>query len=331
MSTANSSELSSSWLTRWLRLHSPSAPQPERPLLLGVSGGLDSMTLWHLLHQSGLPYAVSHIAYGLRGADSAAEVALIEQTCEVRQVQLHLARPAFSPGTKLQERARRVRQEIWSELMLSHAALVLAHHANDQVETVLMRLSRGTGPQGLAGMREVSAGVLRPLLGFAREALTAFAKTHHVAYLEDASNATDCYTRNKFRHQVLPPLTHVEPRTLTAVCTTAQQQQELLDFAAAQVEQVLAQALLPLPANLTAHQLLTGPFDRPQLACISGLSALLDFWLGADTFGSQTISDIVQALKDGQPHRRHFFSKCRTRCCVIAGQRVWLEQRQMAV
>lgn len=193
-----------------------------RPALVAVSGGMDSMALWHALRAAGYgDLVVVHVDHGLRGADSAAdaefvgaEAARLGTLCEIRRVAV--ADFAAERRCSLETAARELRYRAIAAVAreTGRPRVFLAHHADDQVETVLMRLFRGAGARGLAGMAEeslrqvegIELTLLRPLLKVPREAIAAYAHAHGVAWREDASNASAFALRNRVRHRLLPEI-----------------------------------------------------------------------------------------------------------------------------
>lgn len=184
-------------------------------VVVGVSGGLDSVVLARLLATAGLDLAVCHVNYGLRGEESDSDEAFVRELAE------ELDAPCFVRCVSLSEvgnRQAEARQERYS--FFEHTAIetgsgfvAVGHHQDDQVETVLLNLMRGAGVNGLAGMstsRPISYGsavqLIRPLLGWSRKQLFSLARSNKWSWREDASNADETYTRNALRHRVLPEL-----------------------------------------------------------------------------------------------------------------------------
>ncbi|HEX5066512.1 MAG TPA: tRNA lysidine(34) synthetase TilS [Myxococcota bacterium] len=211
-------------------------------VLVASSGGLDSTVLAHALAQ--LPrhlrveVALAHVHHGLRGAEAdldAESVAALARELGVplalRRVDPRARRAGRSSRARptLQEAARELRYAALYEMAgeLGASRIATAHHADDQVETVFLRLLRGTGPDGLAGIPERSSdGVLvRPLLRIPREVLRAYAASQGLAWREDASNASPRYARNRLRARWLPALTaDFNPRLLRVVADLAEAQ-----------------------------------------------------------------------------------------------------------
>lgn len=180
-----------------------------RPVV-GVSGGVDSMVLLHLMTSFGLSPFVAHVNYGLRGTDSDHDQQLVEETCSRLGLRLHVLTVDESPSTgeSTQVWARRVRYAWFEQLAkrLGVGVVVTAHHMDDQAETILINLMRGTGPEGLSGMtgtRPLGEGgeimLVRPLLEASRWQIQAYAGQHGIAWREDRSNRDPAYGRTRAR------------------------------------------------------------------------------------------------------------------------------------
>ena len=193
----------------------------RKKLLVGVSGGRDSMVLLHALLGAGFKnLVVCHLNHTLRGRSSDADARLV--VSEARRAGLRLehakartAEFAASEKKSLELAARELRMAFFQECAAREKtkSLILAHHADDQVETCLFNFLRGTGAAGLGGMKPISQlgklTVHRPLLGVTRTQIEDFRKRHKVRFREDASNAGLEHTRNKLRHRVMPLLSEI--------------------------------------------------------------------------------------------------------------------------
>lgn len=187
-------------------------PLKEYELLLACSGGVDSMVLVHACVKENIPVAVLHVNYGLRGAESDADEQLVRDFCQVEGIKLqviHCTEEQFrAPGTNLQAAARDVRRKAfvdWINRSPKHRVL-LAHHADDQIETFFLQLFRGSGTFGLGGMHEERDGIIRPFLSLSKSDLKAYALENKIHWREDQSNASSYYLRNLFRNELLPEL-----------------------------------------------------------------------------------------------------------------------------
>lgn len=191
----------------------------NEPVLAGVSGGVDSMVLMHLLAQRG-SVQVAHLNHQLRGRSSEADEGLVRKTAEKWGMCCHVERAkvrevARKSGISIEMAARQCRHKFFARLArkLGIRKLALAHHADDQVELFFLRLLRGAGPEGLAGMAEVAPSfadpqltIVRPLLGVTKEELRAYAAEHDIPFAEDATNASASILRNRIRNKLIPLL-----------------------------------------------------------------------------------------------------------------------------
>ncbi|MGB0280313.1 MAG: tRNA lysidine(34) synthetase TilS [Flavobacteriaceae bacterium] len=150
-------------------------------ILVAVSGGVDSVVLAHLLSKCGYDFEVAHVNYKLRGSDSDRDEKLVSELAASLQVPFHNdTRPIAPNDSGIQEKARELRYAWFLELKEKHQydAVLTAHHADDQIETLFMRLSRGSGVEGLGGILAKNGFLIRPLLPFFKEELLAYAKAN---------------------------------------------------------------------------------------------------------------------------------------------------------
>lgn len=196
-------------------------------LLVAVSGGIDSMCLMEKVRQGGEPFAVAHCNFGLRGTESDADEALVRSRAAAIGAVCHVKRfdtAAFATENKIsiEMAARRLRYHWFGELCreYGYSGVAVAHNANDNAETLILNLLRGTGLKGLTGMKaegfipdpEFSdIPLLRPLLGMTREDIEAFAAEYGITWREDHTNAQNEYKRNKIRNQVFPVFKEINP------------------------------------------------------------------------------------------------------------------------
>lgn len=204
-------------------------------LLLAVSGGIDSIVLTDLVYKSGFDFVIAHCNFQLRGDESKRDETFV-RSLEIKYgkpvlvKQFDTEKYAAENKLSIQEAARDLRyawfEEIvnsqWSMVnkdasLIHHSPLtiqlVTAHNANDNIETMLMHFFRGTGIHGLTGIPEQDTArkMIRPLLFAKREAIMAYAKENNLPWVEDSSNASDKYTRNFFRLQLIPAVKEVYP------------------------------------------------------------------------------------------------------------------------
>ena len=231
---------------------------PNSHLIVAASGGLDSMVLLHLL--SHLPkdarplLTVAHLNHGLRRSESAEDQRLVKSICEKSRLPfvthtLDSVTITNAHRQTIEEAARSLRYQ-WLENVAQKAgsaAIVTGHHADDQTETVVHHLSRGTGLRGLQGMlpdRRLPSGIrlLRPLIAFSRRQLQAYANLWQVEFRDDSTNIDTAFTRNKIRHQLIPRVSAENqpdfPAIVNQLASSAAEAVSLLD----QISQNLADA-----------------------------------------------------------------------------------------
>lgn len=193
-------------------------------LSVAYSGGADSAVLLHAAKSIapvlGFHLSAIHVHHGL--SPNADEWSYhCERSCAHLGIELRVIRVKVEPerGEGVEAAARRVRLEA----LLDHPAdrVLMAHHADDQAETVLHNLLRGAGPRGAAAIPELRGRVLRPFLNLPRQTLLAYAEAHKLAWLEDESNADRKHTRNFLRHEVLPVIKRRFPRAVEQLSAAA--------------------------------------------------------------------------------------------------------------
>jgi len=195
-------------------------------ILVAVSGGIDSMVMLHLLHntvfdsakQPSVNMIVAHCNFGLRGEESDLDEAFVKNEttklgiqCRVKQ--FDATTYAAQKGISIQMAARDLRYSWFHELADSEGCniIAIAHNRDDSIETLFINLARGTGIHGLTGIRPKTGKIIRPLLFVSRNDIENYAKEHNVFFREDSTNATDKYARNYIRNQTIPGLEHFFP------------------------------------------------------------------------------------------------------------------------
>ncbi|MDR6227091.1 tRNA lysidine(34) synthetase TilS [Desmospora profundinema] len=196
-------------------------------VMVGVSGGPDSMALlhrlWSLAPERDWALIAVHVNHGLRGEESAEDARFVQSWCGKQSIacrveQVDVSGTLDDHGGNKQDVARRLRYEAFRRVAEAEEMdhLALAHHGDDQVETLLMRLLRGTGTQGLSGIprrrRWRGMWIVRPWLDVTREEILAYCDRHHISFRMDASNEDPAYTRNRVRHELAPLLARFNPR-----------------------------------------------------------------------------------------------------------------------
>jgi len=206
-------------LTRFISfIKEQSLFSPADRVLLAVSGGLDSMVMTDLCHKAGYRFGIAHCNFQLRGDESNKDERFVESVASRYDVPFYSTRfctTEFAEIRKIsiQMAARELRYAWFEEIRHQGGfdLIATAHHQDDQVETFFINLLRSTGLAGLHGIPVKSGKIVRPLLFTTREEIVSFAMNNHITFREDSSNSQQNYTRNKIRHQLIPPLASIEP------------------------------------------------------------------------------------------------------------------------
>lgn len=187
-------------------------------ILVGVSGGIDSVVLLDLLDKGGYNFVIAHCNFQLRGEESDGDERLVVELA--RKYDVPLFKTTFDTADYAQEKkisiemaARDLRYQWFEEMRVTHHCdfIAVAHHRDDQIETFFLNLARGTGLNGLTGMKPINGKVVRPLLFASRNEIEKYRHEHFLEFREDGSNASLDYQRNKIRHTLLPVMETLNP------------------------------------------------------------------------------------------------------------------------
>ena len=188
--------------------------KPGDTVICALSGGADSVALLFgcclLKDKLGITLEAAHFNHHLRGPESQRDEQFARQLCDRYEIQLHVGSAEVTPGPKgLEAAAREARYGFFATLP---GKVATAHTADDNAETVLLHLVRGTGLKGLGGIAPVNGKYIRPMLDITRKQVLSFLADYHLSYVEDSSNAGDDFLRNRLRHHVMPLLRAENPR-----------------------------------------------------------------------------------------------------------------------
>ena len=209
-----------------------------RHYFLACSGGLDSMVLMDLFAawaRETIPtigVTVVHVNYGLRGEESEGDAAFVVEQAKLRGMvcKVLVVEPGSQPVTGIQEWARELRYQWFSSLCAPQDKVLLAHHEDDHIETILMRVVRGSGLSGFEGMKSEDGKYWRPFLKMSRRSIEEFAQREKILHREDGSNAKLDYSRNRIRKLILPELEGMFPGAGQNLKALAQAGQEWSRF-----------------------------------------------------------------------------------------------------
>lgn len=190
----------------------------DKKLLIAISGGIDSVVLTHLLHQSKDNISLAHCNFKLRDKESDLDEVFVNDLGKKLNLKSHTTSfntDDYANNNKLsiQMAARELRYNWFAELLEENNLdyVLTAHQKEDVLETFLINFTRGTGLEGLTGIPAINGQIVRPLLNFTRDEIHAFATKNNIEWREDKSNASTKYFRNKIRHQVIPVLKELNP------------------------------------------------------------------------------------------------------------------------
>ena len=222
-------------------------------VLVAISGGMDSVVLANLCHQLKFNFALAHCNFNLRGSESDADEEFVLQLAEALDMEVFVENfdtTAYAEEHKLsiQMAARELRYDWFQELseQLNFDYIVTAHHADDNLETFLINLTRGTGLDGLTGIPEINDNIVRPLLPFSRQTMETYALANELKWRNDSSNASTKYLRNKLRHDVIPVLKDINKNLLQNFQTTLDNLNDTADIVEESLNAVLKRAIISI-------------------------------------------------------------------------------------
>ena len=222
---------------------------PGDRVICAVSGGADSVALlWCLLSLAealSLSVSAAHFNHGLRGAESDRDEAFVLDFCRKHEIPCRVGRGEVkSSGTGLEDAARQARYDFLLSLDPG-AKIATAHRAEDNAETLLLHLLRGTSLDGLCGIPPRRGPIVRPMLPVTREEVLRYLEEYHLPHVEDSSNGSDDFLRNRLRHRVLPELTAENPAFCENTVSLTARLRRDRDFLSCQTEEALTRARIP--------------------------------------------------------------------------------------
>ena len=266
-----------------------------KKLLLATSGGIDSMVMLSLFQQLDYEIAIAHCNFQLRGVDSFSDQNFVKDYANENEIPVFITQfdtTAFAEDYKVstQVAARELRYNWFYELAETedYDYILTAHHADDNLETFLINLSRGTGLDGLTGIPEQNEKVVRPLLAFSQKELADYAEVNNVQWREDSSNASDKYLRNKIRHHLVPMLKELNPNFLSSFTTTQSYLQD--------AKEMVEDATIMVYQQVASQEGDKITFDLKKLLKLPNYKSYLYQWLNEFGFSAwEDIYDLVNS------------------------------------
>jgi tRNA(Ile)-lysidine synthase len=270
-------------------------------ILAAVSGGMDSVVMVHLLKSAGFNFGIAHCNFQLRGDESVLDQQFCNNLAKRLGVHFHTIcfdtlKHAHDEKISTQMAARRLRYEWFEQLrqQLGYNVIALAHHQNDAIETILLNLTRGTTIAGMHGILPKNGTLVRPLLFLKREDIETIITENGLAYVEDSSNASVKYARNKIRLEVIPKLKELNPALEHTFENNLAHFRELELFLERQVYELKKQLFIPSGEE----------FHLPlkEIRELAPKRLLLFKLLQPYGFNESTVDDLIRAL-DTHPGR----------------------------
>lgn len=301
----------------------------EKPVVVGISGGADSVALLHILVSLGYKCIAAHCNFNLRGDESFRdEQFTIDFT---KRLQVPLCKISFETNKYAQENrlsvemaARELRYRWFEELLNTYDAdaVAVAHHRDDSVETLLINLTRGSGITGLTGIKPKNGNVVRPLLCVSREDIYAYIENNGLEYVTDSSNSSDIYTRNFIRLKVIPLLEEINPSVKASLARTANHLYDaslIYNHSIEEARKVIIQnnrlsisVLLSFPAPATILYEMLKPYGFSRTVCES-IFTVLDKDSGKIFYSSthrllKDRSDLLIDVLSGEDNRAYLIN-----------------------
>ena len=276
----------------------------EDKLILGISGGADSVCLMHVFLELGYSFELAHCNFNLRGEESDADEYFVKDLAKKYQLKIHVKQfdtLVYAAENKIstQMAARDLRYAWFEKLRIKSNAkyLAIAHHANDDVETFFINLVRGSGLKGFLGIKEKNNAIVRPLLSVSRLEIEQYLKDRGLVFREDSSNASVKYLRNKIRHELIPLLAQMNP----SIQQTVKDEMRILDG----VAQIYASKVEEVRKDLTQEKNGIVQLEISALLALNPLHSYLYELLSA--YGFYAVEAISKALQ-GQSGKQFFSS-----------------------
>ena len=264
-------------------------------LLVGVSGGIDSVVLLDLLDKGGFSFAIAHCNFRLRGSESDGDEKLVTDLAlkydvPIFKTTFDTADYAHENKISIEMAARDLRYRWFEETRATHHFdyILVAHHRDDQLETFFLNLARGTGLTGLTGMRPIKDKIIRPLLFTSRQEIVRYRQEHFLEFREDSSNTNTDYQRNKIRHDLIPMMETLNPSFREGLIRTMGYLED--------VANIYDQSILQIWERVSFRMGSDFLISIAELKLLNPLPTYLFEFLKPFGFNSMVVNDIVSSL-----------------------------------
>jgi len=266
-------------------------------ILLAVSGGVDSVVMTHLINQSGYSFGIAHCNFQLRGQESDLDETFVQDIAKKYQVDFYCKKfetLEFAEKKKIsvQMAARELRYQ-WFEYLMkekNYDFVAIAHHLDDQIETFLVNLIRGTGISGLHGIAPVKKKIVRPLMFALRSDIERYASQNTLPYREDSSNVETKYLRNKIRKEILPVLYEINPAYQQVFYDNIEKIKKTESIYREKIKEVFDKVVVKKMNRLF--------ISLKSIRNLTNLSTYLYEWLSLYGFNASSVSDIINTLDE---------------------------------
>lgn len=265
-------------------------------MLLALSGGIDSVCLAHLLHESGIEFGIAHCNFQLRGTESDEDATFAEKLAShwgITYYNSSFDTPAYAKAHKLSvQMAARELRYAWFEALRQekgYDVIATGHHLDDQVETFFINLMRGTGIAGLKGMPVKNGNIIRPLLFASRKEIEDYARRKEISYREDSSNQSLYYERNKIRHQLIPLLESMQDTFGSVMAGNFRRLRE--------AEEIVRETVMFHKDKLLQREGKTVLLDIGSLKKLKPLNTYLYYFLQEFNFNPATVDKLSESLQ----------------------------------
>ncbi|MCL6257839.1 tRNA lysidine(34) synthetase TilS [Aquiflexum sp. TKW24L] len=279
----------------------------NKSYLLAISGGIDSVCLGYLLQSAGIRFSLAHVNFWLRGNESDEDEIFVRMLSAKWNVKIHVIHTnkdeMDKQGMSTQMAAREFRYN-WFEQVISengYDALVVAHHADDQLETIFLNMLRGTGIEGIYGMSEIRGNIIRPLLGFSRMDISDYMTQNSYSWKEDSSNQKNDYKRNILRNKVFPILNEAFPEGLQVMDTSFKRLKDT------------GRAFFFLYEKWKKEAIVTeGDYQYlsiKEISNITGKHSMVYYWLRDFGFSFADVQDILHSVEKSESGKTFYAGK----------------------